>query len=219
MPRGPTRFPPRRRPPSSRAGPASWRALRRGRTHVGYFVPELCGGLQAEARRGPHLRRGTRAGVRYPARCGRRGFKLRPGRGDWAGLGRWCERSDTPPRWGLGLSGGWRLPGPGWPGVGRAEVGVLTRVQQLGLGRRGVGERDEWHLVRGTSSSATLSGMVVENRHRSPTSPKRGPAGERWGWGGNRSANSIPQTLGVFSWRFTGTITPASARQSHSCLC
>lgn len=35
---------------------------------------------------------------------------------------------------------------------------------------------------------------------------------------GNRSANSIPRTLGVFSWRFTGAITPASARQSHSCL-
>lgn len=107
------------------------------------------------------------------------GFKLRPGHRDWAGFGRCCDGMDTPPHWGLRLQGTWRAPG-----LGRAEVGVLIRVQQLGFGReeerRTVSRLGEFYLLgRDLSDGWWRVGTALR------TAPKQGPAGEREGGEGN----------------------------------
>lgn len=86
---------------------------------------------------------------------------------------------DTPPHWGLRLQGTWRAPG-----LGRAEVGVLIRVQQLGFGReeerRTVSRLGEFYL-RGRDLLYGWWRVGTTLR----TAPKQGPAGQREGGEGN----------------------------------
>lgn len=96
---------------------------------------------------------------------------------------------DTPPHWGLQLQGTWRAPG-----LGRAEVGVLIRVQQLGFGRekerRTVCRLGEFYL-RGRDLSYGWWRVGTALR----TAPKQGPAGRRE----ERSANYVPRRLCISS--------------------
>lgn len=99
---------------------------------------------------------------------------------------------DTPPHWGLRLQGTWRAPG-----LGRAEVGVLIRVQQLGFGR----EEERRTVSSGgiLFSGARSLGWLVESRNRTPHSSKAGACGGERGWGGERSANYVPRRLYISS--------------------
>lgn len=169
VPRGPTRFPPRARAPCSRAG--SGRVGAHGvaaADNVGFYVPELCGILQAGGGVGSASLLKDPDGGSDLARCGGWGCKVGPGPSTWAGFGRWCEGEDTPPCWGLPLCrAGW-VPRPGWLSVGRE--GVTSEVRELEVGRK---RRRESRLGR-PFFSVVFSWMVWKSRKFS--SPRSSPA-------------------------------------------
>ena len=91
-----------------------------------------------------------------------------------------------------------------------SDPGPATGVGE----ERGVGKETKGISSGGLSLRPRCPGWWWKVGTAAPLVQSAGLRGSGGAGEGNRSANSIPRPLGVFSWRFTGTITSASASQS-----
>lgn len=199
--RGPTPCPPRA--PFLRGPRGDWRAPRRGRRWVGFYVPELCGGLRAGGGVGsasPRENRGRGPGAGLP-----RGWGLRAalGTGTWAGFGLWCEGRDTPPLWGSPAAPSRAGAQTGMGGGGESRLGAASEVWGPEVGRVGRGQSDEGILVWGGLPLTVFSGRVEEGRRRTPLRPC--PARARRGEEGVGRRTNLPViSLELFCVSLTG---------------